>query len=53
VDINSGLNGDSGLTNLAVKSDLTVSIGTVKVGLVLGMAKDYAKNVVNLQSKKK
>jgi NAD(P)H-hydrate epimerase len=47
VDINSGLNGDSGLTTLAVKSDLTVSIGTVKGGLVLGMARDYAKNVVN------
>ena len=47
VDINSGLNGDSGLTTLAVKSDLTVSIGTVKGGLVLGMARDYAKRVVN------
>lgn len=47
VDINSGLNGDNGLTTLAVKSDLTVSVGTLKSGLVLGMAKDYAKKVIN------
>ena len=28
VDINSGLNGDTGLANIAVKSDLTIAIGT-------------------------
>ena len=36
VDINSGLNGDSGKAELAVKSDLTVTIGYLKTGLFLG-----------------
>ena len=35
-DINSGLNGDTGECELAVKSDLTVSIGFYKKGLFLG-----------------
>ena len=48
VDINSGLNGDSGITNCAVKSDLTMSIGTYKTGHFLNMAKDYIKNKINL-----
>ncbi|MBR7101001.1 MAG: NAD(P)H-hydrate dehydratase [Clostridia bacterium] len=47
VDINSGLNGDNGMCSLAVKSDITVSIGSLKSGHYLGMAKDYIKNVVN------
>ena len=47
VDINSGLNGDNGMTALAVKSNLTVSIGTLKAGLLLNMAKDYIKELVN------
>ena len=33
VDINSGMNGDTGEASLAVKSDLTVSIGYYKKGL--------------------
>lgn len=48
VDINSGLNGDSGMTNCAIKSDLTMSIGTYKTGHFLNMAKDYIKNKINL-----
>lgn len=46
-DINSGLNGDSGLGVGAVKSDLTVSIGSYKSGHFLGMAKDKIGSLVN------
>ena len=38
VDINSGLNGDTGEGTLAVRSDLTVSIGYYKKGLFTGDA---------------
>lgn len=38
VDINSGMNGDTGKAELAVKSDLTVTIGYLKAGLFLGDA---------------
>jgi len=48
VDINSGLNGDTGLANCAIKSDLTMSIGTFKTGHFLNMAKDYIKDKINL-----
>lgn len=37
-DINSGLNGDTGAAELAVISDLTVSIGAFKTGMFLGEA---------------
>ncbi len=47
VDINSGLNGDTGLLSLAVRSDITVSIGYLKPGLFLNKAKDYIKELVN------
>ena len=47
VDINSGLNGDNGLSNLCVISDLTVSIGTLKSGHILNQAKDKIKKIVN------
>lgn len=40
VDINSGLNGDTGAGELAVRSDLTVTIGFLKVGFFLGQAPD-------------
>ena len=40
VDINSGMNGDNGLSEVAVRSDLTVSIGSYKNGHFLGDAKD-------------
>lgn len=46
-DINSGLNGDTGLGDLYVVSDLTVSIGTYKYGHFLGCAKTAMKNKVN------
>ena len=38
VDINSGMNGDTGKAELAVKSDLTVTIGYLKSGFFLGDA---------------
>lgn len=47
VDINSGLNGDSGMGEGAVKSAVTVSIGTLKSGHVLNMAKDKIGRVIN------
>ncbi len=47
VDINSGLNGDSGRTEKCVRSDLTVSVGFFQPGHFLGMAKDVMKEKVN------
>lgn len=47
VDINSGLNGDSGMTEQCVVSDLTVSIGAYKPGHFLNMAKDVIKKRAN------
>ena len=46
-DINSGLNGDTGLGDLYVRSDMTVSIGTFKYGHFSGYAKDAMKDKVN------
>ena len=46
VDINSGMNGDSGEAELAVLSDLTVTIGYVKTGLVAEHAGQYMKRLV-------
>lgn len=46
-DINSGLNGDTGLGDLYVRSDLTVSIGTYKYGHFLGNSGKAMKNKVN------
>lgn len=53
IDINSGLNGDSGIVTskdqtLAVLSDLTLSIGDFKPGHFLNMAKDFIKEKKNL-----
>ncbi len=48
VDINSGMNGDTGEASLAVRSDLTVSIGFVKTGLVSENAKNYIGRLVNV-----
>ena len=47
VDINSGLNGDSGLAETCVRSDLTVSVGSFQPGHFLNMAKDVMKEKVN------
>ena len=46
-DINSGLNGDTGEAVLAVKSDLTVSIGYYKTGMFLGSAPALIGDLVN------
>lgn len=46
VDINSGMNGDTGEAELAVRSDLTVTIGYVKTGLVTENAGKYMKKLV-------
>ena len=43
VDINSGLNGNTGLSQLCVLSDLTVSIGSFQPGHFLHMAMDCMK----------
>ena len=47
VDINSGLDGDNGLSKLCVHSDITVSIGDYKPGHFLNMAKDVMKRSTN------
>lgn len=46
VDINSGMNGDTGEGELIVHSDLTVTIGFVKNGLVTPNAGKYMKRLV-------
>ena len=46
VDINSGMNGDTGEGELIVRSDLTVTIGFVKNGLVTPNAGRYMKCLV-------
>lgn len=45
VDINSGMNGDTGEAEIAVKSDLTVTIGYVKNGLIAEGAGAYMKRL--------
>lgn len=45
-DINSGLGGDSGLGTTVVNSDLTLAVGALKYGHILGMAKDVIKETV-------
>lgn len=46
VDINSGMNGDTGEAEIAVKSDVTVTIGYVKRGLVTVNAAQYMKKLI-------
>ena len=46
VDINSGMNGDTGDAELAVRSDLTVTIGYVKHGLLTPNAGAHMKRLV-------
>ena len=46
VDINSGMNGDSGEAEIGVTSDLTVTIGYVKKGLVSDNAGRFMKRLV-------
>ena len=45
-DINSSMNGDTGATEIAVRSDLTVTIGFVKQGLITPNAGNYIKRLV-------
>lgn len=47
-DINSGLNGDTGEGEIAVKSDMTVSVGFYKKGLFLGRATELIKEMKNV-----
>lgn len=47
-DINSGLNGDNGICEGAVKSNLTVAIGEYKLGHFLGDSKDYIENLTKI-----
>lgn len=47
-DINSGMNGDTGEAETAVKSDLTVSIGYYKHGLFLGRSAELIGKLVNV-----
>ena len=42
------MNGDTGKAALAVRSDLTVSIGYIKTGLVTEEAKRYIGELVNV-----
>lgn len=46
VDINSGMNGDTGEAVLAIQSDLTVTIGFVKTGLISKNAGKYIQKLV-------
>ena len=46
VDINSGMNGDTGEAQTAVRSDVTVTIGYVKSGLVTENAALYIKKLI-------
>ena len=46
VDINSGLDGDTGECELAVRSDLTVTVGFLKHGLLTENAGRYIKRLV-------
>ena len=48
VDINSGMNGDTGEAELAVTSDLTVSIGYFKHGFFAGRADELIGKLVNV-----
>ena len=47
VDINSGLNGDTGMASHCVLSNLTISIGCFKPGHFLNMAKDVMQEKTN------
>ncbi len=48
VDINSGMNGDSGMGDTVALSDLTCAIGSFKPGHFLNMAKDVIKEKIAL-----
>lgn len=47
-DINSGINGDTGQGELAVRSNLTVSIGYFKIGMFEPTMEAYAERIANV-----
>ena len=47
-DINSGMNGDTGESDICIDSDLTVSIGFLKKGLIKEEAKKHIGRLVNM-----
>ena len=47
MDINSGINGDTGDGEIAVKSDLTLSVGYLKTGMLHPTFKKWAKKIKN------
>ncbi len=47
MDINSGVNGDTGDGEIAVKSDLTLSVGYLKTGMMKPCFKKWSKEVKN------
>lgn len=48
-DINSGLDGHNGMAKTAVRSDLTVSVGSYQPGHFLNMAKDLMRGKTNVE----
>jgi len=47
-DINAGMNGDTGESDICIDSDLTVSIGFLKKGLITEEAKKHIGRLVNM-----
>ena len=47
MDINSGVNGDTGDGEIAVQSDLTLSVGYLKTGMLEPCFKKWCKEVKN------
>ena len=47
IDINSGLDANNGLAKVCIHSSLTVSIGAIKSGHLLNMAKDNIDKLIN------
>lgn len=48
IDINSGMNGDTGEADICIYSDITISIGYIKDGLLKENAKKYIKKLINV-----
>ena len=48
IDINSGLNSDTGLGECILVSDLTISIGSYKLGHILNKSRDVIKSLINV-----
>ena len=47
-DINSGMNGDTGESDICVNSDITVSIGFLKKGLITNEASKHIGELINM-----